>query len=181
LKEAGMKAQDEFDFSKIDWSEIDEKKAEFIYNEAIARLDSIHKNNDSITNKALGMLTIAIPIMTALVGFFVIRWGNISTFLFVTSICAIAFLFAILVLLLLILLPRGVNSAQGEPLTYLTNDYYLQEMDNIYKGNIQTLQKYINEDRKILGCRGYLFTAAVLLFALFPVITGIVAIVAARF
>jgi membrane protein implicated in regulation of membrane protease activity len=176
-----MKAQDSTDFSKINWSGIDKEKAEFIYNEAIARLDSIHKNIDGITNKALGMLTISIPIMTALVGFFVIRWGNISTALFATSICAIVFLFAILVVLLLILLPRGVNSAQGEPSTYFTDDYYLQNMENIYKGNIQTLQNYINGDRAVLNLRGNLFRAAVLLFASFPAITAIVAVMAARY
>jgi membrane protein implicated in regulation of membrane protease activity len=176
-----MQAQDNNIFPAVDWASISEKKAEFIYNEAIARLDSIHKNNDGITNKALGILAISIPIMTALVGFFVIRWGNISTALFVTSICAIVFLFAILVVLLLILLPRGINSAQGEPSTYFTGDYYLQEMENIYKGNIQTLQQYINEDRKILCFRGNLFRAAVLLFASFPAITAIVAFISSRY
>jgi len=176
-----MKAEKTIDFTKIEWDKVDEKKAEFIYNEAIARLDSIHKNIDGITNKAIGLLTVAFPLMTALVGFFIIRWGNISTVLLATSICAIVFLFVILIVLLLILLPRGVNSARGEPLSYFTNDYYLQNMENIYKGNIQTLQNNINEDLAVLNLRGNLLKAAVLLFASFPVIAAIVALASALF
>jgi len=176
-----MQVKGDTGFSNINWSKIDKEKAEFIYNEAIARLDSIHKNIDGITNKSIGLLTISLPIMTALVGFFVVRWGNISTPLFATSICAIVFLFAILVVLLLILLPKGVSSAQGEPVTYFTGDYYLQEMENIYKGNIQTLQNCIDEDHAVLNFRGNLFRAAVLLFASLPTVTAIVAIICTRF
>jgi len=176
-----MKTEKTIDFTGINWSKINEKKAEFIYNEAIARLESIHKNIDGITNKAIGLLTISLPILTALVGFFVIRWGNISSALFAMSICAIAFLFAILIVLLLILLPMGLNSAQGEPLTYFTDNYYLQDMENIYKGNIQTLQNYINEDRAVLNLRGKLFRAAVLLFVSFPVTMAIVAVIFTQF
>jgi len=176
-----MKTDKTIDFTKIEWSKIGRKKAEFIYNEAIARLDSIHKNNDGITNKALGLLTISLPIMTALIGFFILQYGTLSAILVATSVCSAIFLFVILVVLLLILIPREVNSAQGEPLTYFTDDYYLQEMGNIYKGNIQALQNCINEDRAVLNYRGKLFMAAVLLFASFPVVTAIIAILTVIF
>jgi hypothetical protein len=167
-----MLAKDDIDFTKIDWSKIDKKKAKFIYNEAIARLDSIHRNNDVITNKALSMLSFSVPILTALVGFFVLQWGKLSTPLIAVSVCAAAFLLAILILLLLILVPRGINSAQGEPSTYFKGNYYLNSMDNIFKGNIQTLHEYIIEDRAIADSRANLFKVSVILYAAFPFITA---------
>ena len=166
-----MQANANIDFKKIEWESVDSAKAEFIYNEAIARLDSIHKNIDGITNKAIGMLSFSLPILTALTGYFVLQWGNVSAPLLATSICAAIFLFAILVLLLLILLPRGLNSAQGEPAAYFTSDYYKNDMANIFRGNIQTLQQYINEDMGIMHWRGNLFRAAIILYTAFPVVT----------
>ncbi|MDR0322333.1 MAG: hypothetical protein LBI28_12600 [Treponema sp.] len=167
-----MQAQKDIDFSKIKWSKITREKAEFIYNEAIARLDSIHRNNDIITNKAIGMLSFSLPILAALTGYFILQIKELSTPLLAMSICAGVFLFAILVLLLLILLPRGINSAQGEPSAYFTDNYYLSSMLNILKGNIQTLHQYIKEDGTIQRERANLFNAAVVLFAIFPIISA---------
>ena len=169
-----MQPKNDIDFTKIDWSKIDREKAEFIYNEAISRLDFLHGNIDGITNKALGMLSFSLPVLTALAGFFVLQWGNLSTPLLAVSVCAGIFLFFILVLLLLILLPRGINSAQGEPSTYFTSNYYQKDMDDIFKGNIQAIQQSINDDFKILTSRAYLFRAAIILFTVFPFITVIV-------
>ena len=166
---------------QIDWSKIDREKAEFIYNEAIARLDFVHGNIDGITNKALGMLSFSLPILTALTGYFVLQWGKLSTPLLAVSVCAAIFLFAILVLLLIILLPRGINSAQGEPSTYFTSNYYQKDMDDIFKGNIQALQQSINDDMRILTLRAYLFRAAIILFTAFPVITAVVWAVVSAF
>jgi len=166
-----MKANSNIDFSAVDWSSVSDEKAAFIYNEAIARLDSIHKNIDSMTDKALGMLSFSLPVLAAMTGYFVLQWGTLSVPLAAASICAAAFLFAILVLLLLILLPRGLNSAQGEPAAYFTGDYYRSDMDNILRGNIQTLQQYINEDRAVLNWRGNVFKAAIVLYTAFPIVT----------
>ena len=169
-----MKAGVNFDFSAVDWDSVPSEKAAFIYNEAIARLDTIHKNIDGMTNKALGVLSFSLPVLAALVGYFILQWGTLSFPMIAASICAVVFLFAILVLLLLILLPRGLNSAQGEPAAYFTGDYYRSDMDNILRGNIQTLQRYINEDRAILNWRGKVFRAAIILYTAFPVITAAV-------
>ena len=173
-REVDMQVQDTIDFSTIDWDSVSGEKAEFIYTEAIARLDSIHKNIDGMTNKAIGMLSFSLPVLTALTGYFILQWGKLSRPLFATSICAVIFLFVILVLLLLILLPRGLNSAQGAPSAYFTNNYYKNNMNNIFRGNIQTLHQYINEDRAILTWRGNLFRAAIILFTAFPMIAAIV-------
>jgi membrane protein implicated in regulation of membrane protease activity len=120
------------------------------------------------------MLSFSVPVLTALAGYFVLQWGNLSIPLLATSICAALFLFSIFVLLWLILLPRGLNSAQGEPAAYFTNAFYLNSMDDILKGNIQTLQQCINQDMAILNFRGNLLRAAVVLFPVFPFFTVIV-------
>jgi len=169
-----MREQSNIDFAKIDWQKIDREKAEFIYNEAIARLDSIHRNIDVITNKALSMLSFSVPVLSALTGYFFLQWGKLSAPLLAVSVCAASFLFAILVLLLLVLWPRGINSAQGEPSTYLNlkDNYYLNSLDNIFKGNIQTLHRYIIEDRALMDLRANLFSASVVLFTAFPLIAA---------
>jgi heme A synthase len=174
-----MKAQYTIDFKKMDWSKVDREKAEFIYGEALGRLDSIHQNNDGITNKALGLLTLAVPLLTALIGFFAVRWGGLSAPFLAASVCAAAVLFATVVLLLLVLLPRGINPGQVEPAQYFMDNYYKNNMEDIFKGNIQSLQKMIGEDLALLTSRGNLFRIAILSFSAVPVASGIVAAVTA--
>jgi len=170
-----MQKKNNVDFSEVDWQKIDMEKAKFIYNEAIARLDSIHKNIEVVTNKAIRMLSFSVPILTALVGYFILHPEKLSALpLFAASVCAAIFLFVLLVLLLMILLPRGINSTHGEPSTYFKGNYYQKDTENIFKGNIQTLQQYINEDISILNLRGNLLRAALILFGFFPVITFVV-------
>jgi hypothetical protein len=172
-----MKTQSKFDFSNIKWSKVDREKANFIYGEAIARLDAIHKGNDAINDKASGMLSFSMPVLTALVGFIVSQWGVAKVPALAASVCAALFLFAILVLLLFILMPRGINSAQGEPSTYLGNNYYSEKMKIFLRGNIEILQDYIEKDSVTQKSRADLYWAAVLLYAIFPVISAVVWIV----
>jgi len=165
---------DDIDFAKIDWSKIDEGKAKFIYNEAIARLDSIHKSIDGITSKAQSMLSFSATILTAIVGYSIKQWEDMQCPLKAALICAIVLLIAILVLLLMVFKPKGLNSAQGGPSAYFKEDYYLNSMENIYKGNIQTLYKYIKEDKAIMKLRAYLFTTSVKLYTAYPLIAAVV-------
>ena len=158
------------DFSTIEWETVDKDKAEFFYREATAKLNSIHKNIDSITNKAIGMLSFSLPVLTALTGYFVLQWGALSVPLIAASVCSTALLFAILVLLLFILLPMGLNSAQAGPKAYFQEGYYARSMEDIIKGNIQTLSRYIDEDMAVLYLRGNLFRMVIALAAAFPVI-----------
>jgi hypothetical protein len=170
-----MQSQSKFDFSNIKWKKIDREKAEFIYGEAIARLDAIHKGNDAVNSKATGMLSFSMPILIALIGFLASQWGDKEKVpLLAASVCAAFFLIAILVLLLKVLKPRGMNSAQGEPAAYLRNGYYLKSMETFLRGNIETLQGYIEEDGLTQGSRADLYQAAVLLYAIFPVISAVV-------
>jgi hypothetical protein len=165
--------QNSFDFSIIDWEKIDREKAEFIYGEALGRLDSIHQNNDGITTKALSLLTLMVPPFAALIGFFAVQWGGLSTPLFTASVCAAVILFATVIFLLLVLLPRGVNSGRAGPGQYFMDGYYKNNMADIFKGNIQSMQKMIDEDLTILTFRGNLFRVAILLFSAIPVASGI--------
>jgi hypothetical protein len=170
--------QNSFDFSIVDWEKIDREKAEFIYTEALGRLDSIHQNNDGMTNKALGLLTLAVPLLAALTGFFAVL-GGLSAPLLAASACAAAVLFATLIFLLLVLLPRGINPGRVEPVQYFMADYYKNNMENLFKGNIQSLQKMIDEDLAILVSRSNLFRVAILLFSAIPAVSGIAAAITA--
>jgi hypothetical protein len=57
--------------------------------------------------------------------------------------------------------------------------YYKNNMADIFKGNIQSMQKMIDEDLAILTFRGNLFRVAILLFSAIPVASGIAAAVTA--
>jgi hypothetical protein len=174
-----MRARDTIDFKHIDWKKIDREKAEFFYGEALGRLDSIHQNNDGMTNKALGLLTLAVPLLAALIGFFAVQWGSLFMPFLVASVCAAVILFATVIFLLLVLLPRGINPGRVEPAQYFMDGYYKNNMENIFKGNIQSMQKMINEDLAILTSRGSLFRVAILLFSAIPAASGIAAAVTA--
>jgi len=163
-----MQEQNEIDFTKIEWSKIDKEKAEFFYNEAIARLDSIHKNNEAITRKALTMLSFSVPILTALIGYFLLQWETLTVPLQIISFLSGVFLFIIFILLLFVIVPEGLNTAQGEPSTYLSKKYYLNSMETILKGNIKELHKYIKEDLLVQDSRAKNFKIAVIIFAFFP-------------
>jgi len=104
-----MQANVNIDFSKIDWDSISEDKAEFLYKEALEYHKGIIENNNRINDKALGMLSFTMPIMTALAGYFAITWGTASQPLLFAAICACVCLFVIVFNLLLILIPRGIN------------------------------------------------------------------------
>jgi hypothetical protein len=173
-----MDTQSNIDFVKIDWSKIDREKAEFICKEAIGHLESIHESNDNITSRAIGILSFSLPVLTALTGFFVLQWGNLSTPIISVSICSMVLLSVILILLLLILLPKGSNSTQAGPIEYFTDDFYLSSMENIFKKNIQTLHQCINEDYAIIKSRFILLRVAIILFAGFPIISTVVWLVA---
>jgi heme A synthase len=168
-----------FDFSAVDWEKIDREKAEFIYGEALGRLDSVHKNNDGMTNKALSLLTLAVPPFAALIGFFAVKWGSLSMPFFVASVCAVAILFATVIFLLLVLMPRSINPGRAEPAQYFMDDYYKNSMENIFRGNVRSMQKMIDEDLVILTSRANLFRVAILLFSAIPVAFGIAAVITA--
>ena len=169
-----MSSQNNIDFfDDIDWSKVDQEKAGFIYNEAIAYLDLVHKSDEDITNKATNMLSFSMPVLTALIGYFILQWGSISIPYRAMSICSIVFLVAILVLLLFILLPKRFNSPQGEPSAYFTNNYYKKDMTDILHGNIQALHKNINDDRTTQKNRAILLRATIVLYTGLPIISAL--------
>ena len=169
-----MQANDNIDFSKIDWDTVSKHKAEFIYNEALEHHRGIIENNNRISDKALGFLSFTMPIMTALAGYFIVSWGTTSKPLFYAGASAFIFLFVILFFLLLIIIPRGIYEGTGSPSAYFTDDYYKRKMRGLYIGNITNLHNSILHDRKILNQRGFFFKVAVILCAIFPAISFLV-------
>jgi len=175
-----MQVQDNIDFSKIDWDEVYKEKAAFIYQEALEHHRGIIENNNRINDKALGLLSFTMPIMAALAGYFAISWGTASKPLFYAALCACFFLFAVVLFLLLVIIPRNVYEGYGSPGAYFTANYYKRNMLGIYVGNITNLHNTIIHDRKIMVQRGLIFRIAVILLAVFPVASFLVFLLCPR-
>ncbi|MDR2964439.1 MAG: hypothetical protein LBU88_01540 [Treponema sp.] len=163
-----MQAEESIDFTKIDWKEIDEKKAEFIYNEALEHHKGIIENNNRICDKALGMLSFIMPIMTALAGYLAITWGELSCYILFTASWAGVCLFVITFNLLFIIVPRSINQGVGSPRAYLTDDYYKRNMRELFVGNIINLHNCILQDYIIINKRAWNFRIAVTFCAILP-------------
>jgi hypothetical protein len=133
--------------------------------------ESIIADNNRINDKALGLLSFTMPVMAALAGYFAVTWGSVSIPLFAAAVVASISLFGIMVLLLLIIVPRGIFAGTGSPGAYFTADYYKRDMRGLFIGNITNLHDAILHDRKTMYLRGRLFKAAVILCAVFPVVS----------
>jgi hypothetical protein len=155
--------------SGVDLNAIDEKKAKFIYEEAMKFHQGMIESNDYITNKAYGFLSITMPIMIGLIGFLALRFRELYPPLSITAICACVFFLGIIILLLWILLPRGVSQGAGSPEAYLQDEYYKRDMRGIYIGNIETLDKYISQDSQIVLKRGKLLRIVIILYGTLPI------------
>jgi hypothetical protein len=169
-----MLAQDNIDFKNIDWGTVDLKKAEFIYREALEHHESIIADNNRINDKALGLLSFTMPVMAALAGYFAITWGSTSIPLFAATVSSCLSLFGVMVLLLLIIVPRGIYPGTGSPAAYFTADFYKGDMRHLLIGNIMNLHTSIMHDKKIMYTRGAILRAVVFLCAVFPAASFIV-------
>jgi hypothetical protein len=163
-----MYAQEVIDFNNIDWNTVDREKAEFIYREALAHHESIIADNNKINEKALGLLSFTMPIMSALAGCFAVIWGSVSLPLFVAAAAGCLSLFVIMILLLSIIVPRGIYPGTGSPGAFFTADYYKGDMRHLLIGNIITLQSSIIHDKKVMYIRGNILRVVILLCAGFP-------------
>jgi hypothetical protein len=166
-----MRAKDVIDFRTVEWTAVDEEKAAFIYREALEFNRGLLENINVINDKAMGMLSFTMPVMAALVGFFVVSWANTSTPLFAASVTACSALFLVLVFLLAVIVPYGVRSGAGSPMAYFTAEFYKGNMRALLIGNIMTLCEKSTANQKILYRRGCLFRAAVLACAIFPLVS----------
>jgi hypothetical protein len=168
--EAVMQAKDVIDFKAIEWDTVDGEKAAFIYREALEFNRSILENINVINDKAMGLLSFTMPVMAALVGFFVVSWADASTPLFAAAITAGSALFLVLVFLLMVIVPYGIHSGTASPLAYFTAEFYKGSMKALFIGNIMTLCEKITANQKTLYLRGCLFKAAVLVCTAFPLV-----------
>jgi len=132
---------------------------------------NIVENNNRINDKALGMLSFTMPIMSALAGYFAITWGTSSKPLLFAAIFACICLIIIVFNLLLILIPRGINQGAGSPGAYFTDEYYKRNMRELFIGNIINLHNCILQDRKLMNDRALKFRIAVTFCAILPVVS----------
>jgi hypothetical protein len=168
--EVKMQADKTIDFSQIDWQAVDEEKAAFIYQEAIEFNQGVLENINVINVKAMGLLSFTMPIMAALVGFFVVSWAKTSAPLFAAAVTSCSALFLALIFLLAAIVPYGIHSGTGSPMAYFTVEFYKENMRALLIGNIMALCEKITANQKILCLRGRLFRAAILVCAIFPII-----------
>jgi hypothetical protein len=165
-----MQADKTIDFSQIDWQAVDGEKAALIYREGIAFNRGVLENINVINGKAMGLLSFTMPVMTALVGFFVVSWATTSLPIFAAAVTACSALFLVLIFLLTVIIPYGIHSGTGSPMAYFTAGYYKGDMRALLIGNIITLCERITANQKVLYMRGYLFKAAILVCAAFPIL-----------
>jgi hypothetical protein len=118
----------------------------------------------------MGLLSFTMPVMAALVGFFVVSWANTSAPLFAAAVTACSALFLVLIFLLTVIVPYGIHSGTGSPMAYFTAEFYKGNMRALLIGSIMTLCEKITTNQKILYVRGYLFKAAILVCAVFPIV-----------
>ena len=114
------------------------------------------------------MLSFTMPVMAALVGFFVVSRANTSAPLFAAAVTACSALFLVLVFLLAVIVPYGVHSGMGSPMAYFTAEFYKGTMKALLIGNIMPLCEKIPLNQKVLYRRGRLFRTAILICAVFP-------------
>jgi hypothetical protein len=163
-----MQAQNDIDFSKIDWNLLPEEKAIFIYKETMEFHQSLIQSNAKFSDRAVRMLSFIMPVMTALAGYFAITWKEASIPLLFAGSCAGICLLIITINLLLILIPKYYIVA-FKPVTYFTDGSYKMDMRGLLVNHIITLDKSILDVFKTLKKRSFQFRLAVTFCAILPI------------
>jgi hypothetical protein len=179
VKEFFMRKQKKaIDFTKIDWSKVDQEKAEFFYHEATDHNDRLLESINKLNNKAFSLLAIALPIMSAAVGFLLGIWNDAdkrpeAVILLFVSFC----LAAAVILPLLAAFPRSIYLSKGKPSSYFTGDFYKADMRHLFSFGIASLNAYIRHNQKIENYRSRLLTAGTVAFIAAPIVTIVVSLI----
>jgi hypothetical protein len=160
------------DFKKFDWTKVDQEKAEFFYTEATDHNDRLIESINNLNGKAFSLLTIALPIMSAAVGFLLGIWNEAEKKPEAMVLLFASFgLAAAVILLLLAVFPRGIYLSKGTPAAYFTGDFYKADMLHLFSSGIATLNTYIQHNRKIEKYRGRFLFAGTLALVAAPIVT----------
>lgn len=151
-----------FDWTGIDWSQVDERKADLIYSEARQLQAEVRESINSMNSKIFQMMAITISLITVCFSVFIINWATLSllfrvsagAFLFFLLIAAFAYIAAIW--------PKGIRYSVGGPSDYFTGNYYKNDNAEIVYGNIITAQENVTINKSVLKVRSRLFKAGLL-------------------
>jgi hypothetical protein len=160
------------DFKKMDWSRVDREKAEFFYNEAAEYNDRLIEGINKLNGKAFSLLAIALPVLSAAVGFLLSAWGREGKEL-ISEVLLVAALGLIitLILLLIAVFPRRVYLSKGTPASYFTDNFYKADMHHLFSFGIASLNKYINHNQRIETYRSRFLWAGMMSFIAVPIFT----------
>jgi hypothetical protein len=167
-----MRAQNNIDFTAMDWSKVDREKAEFFYRESADYNDRLIESINGLNSKAFFLLAAALPAMLVFAGSLLSIWDKAdkrpaAAVLLFAFFCLVA----AVILLLLAVFPRGVYLSKGTPASYFTGDFYKADMRHLFSFGIASLDTYIQHNRNIEKYRGRLIFAAALALIAVPLVT----------
>ena len=159
-------------FKELDWNTVDEKKAGFFYDEALAYSNGLLVDIRSLNAKAFQLLAFVLPVFTAIVGFLIAAWENESFINFrLPGITICSGLFMVLVFLVVSVFPRFIYQSQNPPESYFSGNFYKEDMLRILSFAIASINKYIKHNYCIMLFRGRFLTAAIITLLATPLVT----------
>jgi hypothetical protein len=163
-----MKKRSDIDFSKVDWDAAKDN-LEFFYREGLDFNNRLIDDINALNSKGFAILAVSLSAACAAAGALLASWpGHGKTALFFALACAFAFALSASVLAFLAVWPREIVRGEGSPFVYFSSGYYRQNKPSILAGNIQALDRYIQQNQRVMYYRGRLVTAAVAVSVFMP-------------
>jgi len=167
-----MKSDQRVNFKEIDWKAVDEKKAGFLYGEALGYSNGLLADIRALNSKAFQLLAFVLPLFCAAIGFLMAARGNEGMDGFILpAVVACGGLFAVLALLLVAVFPRHVYLSESPPASYFSKAFYKEDMLGIFSFAIASVSKYIHRNYRVMRFRGRFLAAAIIALMAMPLAT----------
>ncbi len=157
----------------IDWNYVSREKAEMIYSDALKFHKEIMDSLNVMNSKAFQILTVAMPILTVVLGFLITQPENVSRKILVTAIVFSLSLMLSIIFLFMAVWPRDIRISGIEPLSYFATDYYKKKIEDIIYGNILLAFDTIEINHKARIKRARWLRAGLICFFYSPIAAGI--------
>ena len=161
--------QPKFNFETVDWTQIDQIKAELIYEEAKDVQRGIFESFAVLNSKAFNFLTLAMAMISAIIGYVLIEWAHLSVPLLVAAATFSGLIFISILCFIVCVWPKGVVPASAEPMAYLENGYYRNDYLAVIKGNIRAICGGIDHNKAVEYHRKFWFQFALMVLTAAPV------------
>jgi len=165
------KAEKQIDFTKIEWNSLEKERLRFYFKEAVEANDAVLNSLRNINDKAYQFLTIASAMVAALAGFLFAVWGKVGKeAVAVAALCGCIWLGLIMIVLLLAVWPRTVESGRATPGSLFSSDLYKAPMETHLADGIASYHQYICSNRNVVKFRSGFLTAGIAGFLLIPLV-----------